>query len=74
MSAASCPNCGAPITGPKCEYCGTLHGNIRTYAEARASGSEIDPGWLETVKSLVMHSVISVNEARQMVGMEGLED
>lgn len=20
----NCPNCGAPITGPRCEYCGTL--------------------------------------------------
>ena len=20
----NCPNCGAPITGPKCEYCGTV--------------------------------------------------
>lgn len=19
----NCPNCGAPITGPRCEYCGT---------------------------------------------------
>ena len=21
----SCPNCGAPITGKTCEYCGTQH-------------------------------------------------
>ena len=20
----NCPNCGAPVTGPRCEYCGTL--------------------------------------------------
>ena len=20
----NCPNCGAPITGSKCEYCGTI--------------------------------------------------
>ena len=20
----NCPNCGAPITGPRCEYCGTV--------------------------------------------------
>lgn len=24
-SKANCPNCGAPITGPVCEYCGTRH-------------------------------------------------
>ena len=23
MSNTNCPNCGAPITGPECEYCGT---------------------------------------------------
>lgn len=23
--ATNCPNCGAPITGPVCEYCGTRH-------------------------------------------------
>ena len=22
----NCPNCGAVITGPKCEYCGTVFG------------------------------------------------
>lgn len=21
----NCPNCAAPITGPICEYCGTIH-------------------------------------------------
>ena len=20
----NCPNCGAPLSGPKCEYCGTI--------------------------------------------------
>lgn len=24
MSEANCPNCGAPIRKPVCEYCGTL--------------------------------------------------
>ena len=24
MTPTNCPNCGAPITGPKCEYCGTV--------------------------------------------------
>lgn len=24
MKDLNCPNCGAPITGDKCEYCGTL--------------------------------------------------
>ena len=24
MSKLNCPNCGAPITGIQCEYCGTM--------------------------------------------------
>ena len=26
----NCPNCGAPIQGPKCEYCGTNFRDYRT--------------------------------------------
>ena len=30
----NCPNCGAPITGPRCEYCGTQFEKPRTvYSE-----------------------------------------
>lgn len=29
----NCPNCGAPITGSVCEYCGTRHG-IRVFVPA----------------------------------------
>ncbi len=29
----NCPNCGAPITGSVCEYCGTRHG-IRVFVSA----------------------------------------
>ena len=25
---SNCPNCGAPIVGNKCEYCGTIFDNI----------------------------------------------
>lgn len=25
----NCPNCGAPITGPRCEYCGTWFEDMR---------------------------------------------
>ena len=26
----NCKNCGAPLTGDKCEYCGTEYSNIKT--------------------------------------------
>ena len=25
----NCPNCGAPITGPRCEYCGTAFEEVK---------------------------------------------
>lgn len=25
----NCPNCGAPITGPQCEYCGTTFEEVK---------------------------------------------
>ena len=28
MFISNCPNCGAPIIGNKCEYCGTVFDNI----------------------------------------------
>ena len=27
MKNTNCPNCGAVITGPTCEYCGTVFSN-----------------------------------------------
>lgn len=27
-SKTNCPNCGAPITGSVCEYCGTRYGTV----------------------------------------------
>ena len=29
----NCPNCGAPITGPSCEYCGTRFVNADSKLE-----------------------------------------
>lgn len=29
MFMSNCPNCGAPIVGNKCEYCGTIFNDIQ---------------------------------------------
>lgn len=29
MFISNCPNCGAPIVGNKCEYCGTIFNDIQ---------------------------------------------
>ena len=38
----NCINCGAPITGDKCEYCGTVYGERASFKEnsgCRANGT-----------------------------------
>lgn len=44
-SVLNCPNCGAPITGTKCEYCGTMFYDMvnidadgRTFIRMRLNG------------------------------------
>lgn len=42
MTQTNCPNCGAVITGPKCEYCGTAFEDYKVIATAVcADGEEI---------------------------------
>lgn len=41
----NCPNCGAPITGPICEYCGSVLNNgeaerIKQFAKAKWAWEE----------------------------------
>lgn len=57
----NCPNCGAPITGSVCEYCGTRHGLMladRTFhidldSFPRSSPSEMLAG-IKRHRSLLM--------------------
>lgn len=37
----SCPNCGAPIRGPECEYCGTVHVNRKDQYELLKAKTQI---------------------------------
>lgn len=64
MNQTNCHNCGAPITGPECEYCGTRF-NIRMvepikYTDADARRKEIEEAC----------GVISPNEARAVIGLD----
>lgn len=46
----NCPNCGAPITGPECEYCGTwfpeLEQNTEIEAKIKALADQEYIRWL----------------------------
>ena len=38
----NCPNCGAPLTGNKCKYCGTESIQIKTEVKYYYMGKEIE--------------------------------
>lgn len=63
MKKLNCPNCGAPITGDKCEYCGTV---FRKQINAEEQSVEIiyDKTFAATSTGL-----FQVNEMRRMRGL-----
>lgn len=57
-----CPNCGAVITGPKCEYCGTVFRDYQPFVE--------ESNLIKTN----MINILTTNELRQLVGLEPLKE
>ena len=57
----NCPNCTAPITGPKCEYCGTV---------LIDDVCDVDIAKLD---QLLNYGAITPNQAREMLGLEPLD-
>lgn len=57
----SCPNCGAPITAPVCDYCGTRHLGLEQVPTSK-------------VVDMLDKGLISINQAREMVGLKRLEE
>ena len=46
----NCPNCGAPIRGSRCEYCGTVFADemrADTIGPSKVSISQVDEGLVE---------------------------
>ena len=52
----NCPNCGAPITGLECEYCGTVFPNID----------------ICKLDEYLNRGLMTMNEAREMMGLPRL--
>lgn len=85
MNQTNCHNCGAPITGPECEYCGTKF-NIRvvepikdTDADARRKEIEkrlrdskygLATSVYERLANEVAYGAITPNKAREVVGLD----
>jgi rRNA maturation protein Nop10 len=62
---SNCPNCGAPITGPECEYCGTT---FHVSKPKHCSHDDIHAMY-ETAERLLVSGVVTANEARELVGL-----
>lgn len=66
----NCPNCGAVITGPQCEYCGTVFETAKTVVTHYADGVP----YCTTVQErqnisveLFDKGLISANELRELL-------
>lgn len=63
MTDGNCPNCGAPIIAPVCDYCGTRHWGFEEVPGHPAS----------KVTQMLSQGLITPNEAREMMGLKRLE-
>ena len=67
----NCPNCGAPIQGPKCEYCGTVFRGQR----ANIPGIIDDYANIDSTKLGIYleAGALTPNEVREMMGLKRME-
>lgn len=54
MSKFNCPNCGAPITGDRCEYCGTQFIDCTTLRPDKAFYLKYSPDGKNTIVARVI--------------------
>lgn len=62
----NCPNCGAPIHGDECPYCGTVF-------TKKYDGFDIYDTHGNYVTTLLKHNLVTPNEARRLLGLSALE-
>ena len=66
---SNCPNCGAPITGPVCEYCGTSFRGLRATVPGIIDDACDIPDAAKIIHMLDK-GLITANEARKMMRLE----
>lgn len=69
LSITNCPNCGAPITGRQCEYCGTMF----SFSEAKLCSQNDILGMHKNAERLLASGVITANEARELCGFDRIK-
>ena len=68
MNQTNCHNCGAPITGPKCEYCGTRF-NIRVEEDLELKLVDLRRDMIQQHVNEVLIRSINPNDARRRMGL-----
>lgn len=59
----NCPNCGAPIVGPSCEYCGTIFDlDYLTQISKRRSKSETYNKIIKELESYSVHLELTADD------------
>lgn len=79
-----CKSCGAPLDGPKCEYCGSVYGDpMNRYDEIlRSMKDDLDrqllnmkqQSQIETYYDLATRSYLTANEIRAELDMPPIMD
>lgn len=60
---ANCPNCGAPVHGDECAYCGTA------FTRKREGVDLYDP-YGNYISTLFEQGIVTYNEARKLCGLD----
>lgn len=63
MYRTNCPNCGAPVRGAECEYCGTYFGVKTSYVKPEAYKPSVS---LEAMR----RSAFTLNELSDILGAQ----
>ena len=65
-TAGNCPNCGAPIRGDECPYCGTAF-------TRKHEGIPIHDPYGNYITTMLSSNLLTPNEARNLLGLPPLE-
>ena len=61
-TAGKCPNCGAPVRGDECVYCGTAF-------TRKHEGIPIYDPYGHYITTMISSDLVTPNEARQLLGL-----
>ncbi len=72
MSNFNCPNCGAPISGDRCEYCGTQFIDCTTLRPDKAFYLKYSPDGKNTIvaKVVMVSATHEIGQSEVMTGRD----